>query len=148
MLKKAYTEAAEEEKEAVKQLQEEKLKELRIAKRAESLRKKRKAYARNCNAFLSQPFEYARNQLNPQLSGKLESSKEEVENFLQEVHGKQEERQENSLDDIPEYEEPQVEYNSSLPSWHEFSRKLKKTRNKSAPGPNGVPYYSTKDAPK
>ena len=148
LLKKAYTEAAEEEKEAVKQLQEEKLKELRIAKRAESLRKKRKAYARNCNAFLSQPFEFARNQLDPKLSGKLESSKEEVENFLQEVHGKQEERQENSLDDIPEYEEPQVEYNSSLPSWHEFSRKLKKTRNKSAPGPNGVPYLLYKRCPK
>ena len=148
MLKQAYTEAAEEEKEAVKQLQEDKLKELRLSKRAESFRKKRKAYARNCNAFLSQPFQFARNQLDPKLKGKLESSKKEVENFLQEVHGKHEDVERSSLIDIPEYEEPQVEYNSSLPSWHEFNRKLRKTRNKSAPGPNGVPYLLYKRCPK
>ena len=148
MLKQAYSEAAEEEKEAVKQLQEEKLKELRLAKRAESLRKKRKAFAKNCNAFLSQPFQFARNQLDPKLKGKLESSKEEVESFLQEVHGEKQDVERRCLEDTPEHEEPQVEYDRSVPSWHEFNRKLRKARNKSAPGPNGIPYLLYKRCPK
>ena len=148
MLKQAYSEATEEEKEVAKQLQEEKLKELRLAKRAESLRKKRKTFAKNCNAFLSQPFQFARNQLDPKLNGKLESSKEEVESFLQEVHGEKEEAERRCLEDIPEYEEPKADFDGSVPSWHEFNRKLRKARNKSAPGPNGVPYLLYKRCPK
>ena len=113
MLKQAYLQAAEEEKEAVKQLQDDKLRELRLAKRAESLRKKRKAYAKNCNAFLSQPYQFARDQIDPKLKGKLQSSKEEVENFLQEVHGRQEEGEKSTPEDMPEYEESRVEFDSN-----------------------------------
>ena len=148
MLKEAYSDAKEEEKEAVKQLQEDKLRQLRLTKRAESLRKKRKAYARNCNAFLSQPFQFAKNQIDPKLNGELKSSKERVESFLQEVHGKPEETERTAPGDIPDYDEPEVEFDSSLPSWHEFNSKLKKARNNSAPGPNGVPYLLYKRCPK
>ena len=111
------------------------------------------------------------------MKGRLQSSKEEVENYLQEVHGrkKEEERttpevvqevqsapehlqgRETAPEDLQskgtvpenllEYEEPQVEYDNSLPSWHEFNSKLRKARNKSAPGPNGVPYVVYKSCP-
>ena len=150
-LKQAYLQAAEEEKEGVKRLQEDKLRELRLAKRAESLMKKRKAYAKNCNAFLSQPYQFARDQIDPKLNGKLQSSKEEVENYSQEVHGNQE-KEKSTVEDMPEdlleFDEPQVEFDSSVPSWQEFNTKLRKARNKSAPGPNRVPYLLYKRCPK
>ena len=64
------------------QLQKEKLKELRLAKRAESLRKGRKKFSKNCNDFLSHPFDFARDVVAPKPKGRLESSKETVEQFL------------------------------------------------------------------
>ena len=121
-----------------------------MLKRAESLRKRRKAFAKNCNAFLSAPYQFARDQIDPKLNGTLQSSKEEVEKFLQEVHGNQEMEKstpEDMPEDLVEFDEPQVDFDSSLPSWHEFNNKLRKARNKSAPGPNGVPYLVYKRRP-
>ena len=86
LLKKAVEEAPEHEKEAIKELQSEKLKKLRLAKRAETLRKSRKKYAKNCNEFLSQPYDFARNILSPKPKGEMESSKEDVEKFLEKAH--------------------------------------------------------------
>ena len=57
-LKEAYTNAPEEEKEGIDQLQKEKLKKLRLRKRAESIKQKRKKSSRNCTKFLSQPFDF------------------------------------------------------------------------------------------
>ena len=39
-----------------------------------------------------------------------------------------------------ECREPDVEFDDEPPSWKEFNCLLRKTRNKSAPGPNGIPY--------
>ena len=44
-------------------------------------------------------------------------------------------------------EEPKVSFNLEPPTWSEFQRKLKNTRMKSAPGPNGVPYKVYKKCP-
>ena len=46
-LKKVYTEATQEEKEGIDELQKEKLKMLRLAKRAESLKQGQKKFAAN-----------------------------------------------------------------------------------------------------
>ena len=75
----AYKEAPQEEKDGIQELQGEKLKKLRTAKRAESLRQSRKKFSNNCKSFLSQPYQFARNILSPKPTGDLESSKEEVE---------------------------------------------------------------------
>ena len=45
------------------------------------------------------------------------------------------------------YKEPEVEFDDEPPSWSEFSKRLRKTRNKSAPGPNGIPYVVYKKCP-
>ena len=45
-LKKAYTEAPEEEKQAIKELTNEKLRKLRLQKRAERIRKNRKEFSK------------------------------------------------------------------------------------------------------
>ena len=149
LLKQAYQEADDEKKEAVKQLQEEKLRQLRLAKRAESTRKRRKRFAKNCNEFLSHPFEFAKSVIAPNPKGTLESSKEEVEKHLTKSHSKKENEEEEKSwpEDIVDFEPPEVDYDNSLPTLREFSQKLRKTRNNSAPGPNGVPYLVYKRCP-
>ena len=139
LLKESYKNAREEEKAGIRQLQEGKLKELRLAKRAESLKKGRKKFTRNCNAFMSNPFEFAREVIAQRPKGKMSSSKEETESYLEKAHsnpGKDSEAKE----DFHQYGPPRTEFDDSLPSWKEFNDRIQKARNKSAPGPNGVPY--------
>ena len=50
-MKSVYMEAPEEEKDGIKQLQDEKLRHLRYLKRAESLRKGRKRTKKNVGEF-------------------------------------------------------------------------------------------------
>ena len=102
-------EAPLEEKDAIKQLHYEKLRSLRLAKRAESFRKHRKRFSKNCNDFLNQPYEFARNVISPKPRGKLSSSKDEVEEHLKKAHSDpQREVQREPQEDLWEYEEPKV----------------------------------------
>ena len=140
--------AEEKEKEAIKQLQGDKLQKLRLAKRAETLRKGRKKFSKNCNSFLSQPFEFARNVIAPRPTGNLKSSKNKVEDYLRQTHGRKEEAERTDIpEDMFEYKEPEEQFDNELPSWKEFNSRLRKTRNKSSPGPNGVPYLVYKRCP-
>ena len=45
------------------------------------------------------------------------------------------------------YEQKDVEFDDDPPAYKEFAKKLRKTRSKSAPGPNGVPYLVYKRCP-
>ena len=148
VLKETYKNAPEEEKEAINQLQQEKLKKLRLKKRTESLRQNRKKLSRNCSEFLSQPFDFARKMIAPKPSGEIKSSKADVENHLHNAHSDQRKNEEREItDDLHDYAEPSVEFNNIPPPWGEFSNRLRKTRSKSAPGPNGVPYLVYKRCP-
>ena len=149
LLKNAVRDAPENEKEAIKELQREKLKKLRLAKRAETLRKNRKKFASNCKEFLSQPYNFARNLLSPKPKGDMESSKEEVEKFLEKAHSDPErDKIRERCEDLKEYALPEEDFNDKLPTFNEFAKKLSHTRSKSAPGPNGVPYLVYKRCPK
>ena len=147
-LDKAVTSAPEEEKEGIRELQKEKLRDLRMKKRAENVRKNRQKFKKNCSEFLSQPYDFSRKLINPKPKGQLKSTKEEVESYLQKVHSnpKREEAQ-----DIPEemwkHKEPETAFNNKPPTYAEFTKKLRRTRTKSAPGPNGVPYRVYKRCP-
>ena len=147
-LEKAYKNAPEEEKEAIKQLQQEKLKKLRLKKRTESIKQKRKKLSRNCSEFLSQPFDFARKVIAPKPRGEMKSSKAEVENHLHKAHSDQQKNEKRDItDDLHEFKEPLVELNKSPLQLGDFSKRLRKTRSKSAPGPNGVPYLVYKRCP-
>jgi len=147
-LKETYKNAPEEEKEAINQLQQEKLKNLRLMKRTESLKQNRKKYSKNCSEFLSQPFDFARKNIAPKPKGEMKSSKADVEKQLQDAHGDQSKNEERKIPEyLHEYKEPFVEFNDSPPSLSEFNKHLRKTRSKSAPGPNGVPYLVYKRSP-
>ena len=147
-LKQAYYEAPQEEKKAIQDLQQEKLKQLRLSKRAESLRKNRRKMTKNCNSFLRQPFQFARELINPKPKGNLESSKEEVETFLNKAHSDPE-RNEPLIanDNLCTFTEPDIPLKDHPPTLRELNEKLRKTRSKSAPGPNGVPYVVYKRCP-
>ena len=148
-LKKAVDEAPLEEKSAIKQLHNEKLRSLRLAKRAESLRKHRKKYSKNCKEFLNQPYDFARKVIAPKPKGNLSNSKEEVEEHLKKAHSDpQKDLHREPQEDLWEYDEPKVQFNNDPPSFNEFMKVLRKTRAKSAPGPNGVPYIVYKRCPK
>ena len=132
-LKEAYTNAPEEEKEGIDQLQKEKLKKLRLKKRAESIKQKRKKRSRNCTEFLSQPFDFARNIVAPKPKGEMKSSKAEVEKQLHDAHSDQSKDEEREIaDDLHEYKEPLVELNNDPPSSGQFHKRLRKTRSKSS----------------
>ena len=46
------------------------------------------------------------------------------------------------------YHAVKANFNDKVPSFNEFFKKLRKTRSKSAPGPNGVPYLLYKRCPR
>ena len=125
-----------------------KIKELRLAKRAETMKNNRKKLSKNSSDFLTQPFEFARKTIAPKPTGDLQSSKDEVEAHLRKTHSDESREDKRSIpDDLYKYEEPAVEYNNQPPTWSEFTRRLRRTRSKSAPGPNGVPYLVYKRCP-
>ena len=112
-----------------------------MKKRAESIKQNRKKLSRNCTEFLSQPYDFARNIVAPKPTGEMKSSKDEVEKQLHNAHSDQSKNEERKIaDDLHEYKEPLVELNNIPPSGGEFHKRLRKTRSKSTPGPNGVPY--------
>ena len=146
-LKKAYTEAPPEERGGIQEIQREKLKQLRLAKRAESLRQNRKKFSSNCKAFLTQPYQFARDIWSPKPRGDMGSSKEEVENFLRNAHADSNRQSMEKNDKLLEYPETEEDFDDKAPPYIEFMKKLIKTRSKSAPGPNGVPYLLYKRCP-
>merc|ERR1712142_1268603 len=120
-LKKNYKNAPDEEKEAINQLQDERLKNLRLTKRTESIKQNRKKYSKNCSEFLSQPYDFARKVIAPKPRGMMKSSKAEVEKQLHDAHSDQSKNEEREdPKNLHEYKEPFVEFNDSPPSWGEF----------------------------
>ena len=149
LLKAAVAEAPIEEKDAIKELQKEKLKKLRLAKRAETLKKNRRKYAKNCKEFLSQPYDFARSLLSPKPKGELGDSKEDVEEFLKAAHSDPDrEVTKERCEGLKEFQQAEVQFDDKLPTFNEFRKKLIRTRSNSAPGPNGVPYLVYKRCPK
>lgn len=99
----------------------------------------------NCHKFLSQPLEFARA---PKPKGQLKSSKDDVELHIKKSHSDPEwEKERKITEDLPHYEEPKVNFNNQMPTWGEFKKCLRKTRSKSAPGPNGISYQIYKRCP-
>ena len=147
-LKTAYKEAPDSDKPGIQELNSVKLRQLRLAKRAESLRNQRKKFASNCKEFLSQPYKFSREVIAPKPKGKLESSKEEVEEHLKKAHSsKQGPSEKRPLDDLHQFNDPEYKFDDNVPTFKEFMLKLRKTRSKSAPGPNGVSYIVYKRCP-
>ena len=93
------------------------------------MKKSRKKYTRNCNAFMRNPFEFSREVIAPKPKGKMTSTKEETESYLKEAHSSLE-KESKEREEFHEYGPPGTEFYDSLPSWKEFNDRIKKARNK------------------
>ena len=82
-------------------------------------------------------------------SGKLENSKEEVQEHLRKIHS--DERRERKLEECDKLvppEEPKKQFDESELKFKEVHDVLNKTRATSAPGAHGIQYRVYKNCPK
>ena len=54
------------------------------------MKRNRKKFTKNFSTFLANPFDFAREVIAPKPKGNMQSSKEEVEEYLQTAHNKKE----------------------------------------------------------
>ena len=148
-LRKQFHNASADEKEGLQQLRNIHRERLKSLRNAERTKEKRKEKARKRSAFLANPYKFTKTLLEEEKSGKLESSKEDVESYLRETHSDPEREEPlGTCDRIQPEELPTMPLNSTLPTFKEVQEVTKKARSRSAPGPNGVPYKVYKKCPK
>lgn len=140
-LRKAFREAATEEKPALTEIRDNLRERIKILRRAECHRRNRKRRIKERTDFTKNPFKYLSRLLGDKRSGELKATKEEVEEHLRQVHN--DPRREENLEEMEKLikpAEPTIPFKAEEPSWQEVNTFLKKARAKSAPGPNGIPY--------
>ena len=86
-LSKQYKKATEVEKTALSELRDNNREQLKVARRAERSRRRRKGETeQNKVKITSDPFQFTSRLLGSKGSGELKASKEEVEKYLKEMH--------------------------------------------------------------
>ena len=100
-------------------------------------------------SFFSDPYRYGRSLLDPPKSGELSVEQDKLEEHLFKTYSdalRHESLQERV--DIPAVPLPTSPFCLASPSLEEVRGVVRKARNRSAPGPNGVPYLLYKRCPK
>ena len=100
-------------------------------------------------SFFSDPYRYGRSLLDPPKSGELSVEQDKLEEHLLKTYSdalRHESLQERV--DIPAVPLPTSPFCLVSPSLEEVRGVVRKARNRSAPGPNGVPYLLYKRCPK
>ena len=102
--------------------------------------------ARTC--FVWDPFKYARSLLEEKKSGKLQTTKQELEQHIKDqLSDNLRAKPLGSPGYVPHLPEPSTEFDTSPPRWSEVQQVIERARAASAPGPNGVPYKVLKNCP-
>ncbi|KAK0135126.1 hypothetical protein N1851_029059 [Merluccius polli] len=135
-LAKQFKTAAEAEKPPLAELRHTIRKKLTTLRRAEWHRRRRTERARKRSSFIANPFGFTKRLLGQKRSGRLDCSKEEVDDYLfntlRDPDREQELGPQKALLDIPA---PLVEFNTSKPTWKEVQEVVTSARASSAPGP-------------
>ncbi|XP_077382825.1 5-azacytidine-induced protein 2 isoform X1 [Festucalex cinctus] len=148
-LRKSWRKATQPEKEGLKVLWEEVRQRLSRLRRAERIRKRSQRKQKERASFFKDPFKHARQLLEEKKSGKLETTREQMEQHVK--------RQYSDLlrnvplgtpGYVPQPAPPTTEFNIMPPKLSEVRQAVKKARSSSAPGPNGMPYKLYKNCPK
>ena len=148
-LRGRWRRAEEHERAGLSELREDlrgKLKSLRAAEASYQKKKKRRS-ARN--QFLRNPYGYTSKILGQARSGELECPKEELEHHLQTTHS--DPMRDENMPDAVQLEvptEPEISFNEADIKLSEVQDVVKKSRSKSAPGTNGIPYLVYKRCPR
>ena len=114
----------------------------------EELRLSHESEFANNRRFRKNPDSFARNLLNPPKAGDLKFVEEEANAYFTKTYFDHDRQHlyNNSLN-IPKASIPSIPLDLEPPSFKEFSTILKRCRNGSAPGPNGIPYLVWKRCP-
>ncbi|XP_060082190.1 uncharacterized protein LOC132561508 [Ylistrum balloti] len=149
VLRKQYRKANELERYGLQQLRYDIRTKLTTLQKAERSRESRRVTAKKRAAFIANPCKFTSSLLGGERSGRLQASKEEIEQHLRETHsdaGKNKPLGE--CERIPLEDEPTFQLDEKEPTWKEVFEVVKKARSGSAPGPSGIPYKVYKMCPK
>lgn len=148
-LRKQFKLASTEEKEGIKELTASLREQLIRIRRAERFKKKRKKQEAARAQFIKDPYRFTKSLLGEARSGTLISSKEAVEQSVEEAFS------DPTRDDALEgnhglinIDPPTKSLSIECPSWREVQEVVKHARSSSAPGPSGIPYKVYKKCPK
>ncbi|XP_061925310.1 uncharacterized protein LOC133664585 [Entelurus aequoreus] len=148
-LKFQYKAAGHEERTGLAQLMCILRKKIRILRRAEWHRRRRRERARKRAAFIANPFKFTKDLLGQKRSGKLASSQEDIDQHLKQTYSDPAREQElgecNNLIDPPE---PELQFDMSELQLKEVREVVRRARASSAPGPSGTSYKVYKNCPK
>lgn len=147
-LRRNWRKATSQEKEGLKVLWDEVRQNLARLRRVERIRRRRKRREKERTNFFRDPFKYARQMLDEKRSGKLNVSKEELEQHIKSQYSDSKRTSHlGSPGYVPRPAPPTLPYNSSPPKLREVEEVIRKARSASAPGPNGLPYKLYKNCP-
>ena len=128
-LRKRYMSATEGEKLGLQHLREIQRDRLINLRKAEGFRRRRKARDRTRAAFTSNPYRFSKTLLGGEKSGRLECSKEDIEQYLAEVHS--DPRREEQLGVSPRIcpeDPPTLLLDMKEPTWREIQEVVRKAR--------------------
>ena len=116
--------------------------------RRNEIRKKKKEDRKEQERFRKNPYEYSKKLLDEQVKGNPTFTKEDADRFFKnEYSDKERGVLYQKLEGLPEAPEPEFSFTMDKLCRADFDKKLKNRRNKSSPGPNGVPYVVYKRCP-
>ena len=147
-LKRRYRKSSPTERPGLSQLRDTVRTQLKSLRKAENTRNKARKRTKKRLAFTANPYKFARNLLDKEQSGTLETPVEEVERYLQETHS--DPSRDVVLGDCERIEPaapPDTELLTTEPTFGEVKEVIKKARFGSAPGPNAIPYKVYKMCP-
>ena len=147
-VKRQYRKAKEEEKVGLQQLRSTLREKLSTLNKAEQTRQRKRKRERQRARFIQNPYQFSKDILDNERSGTLESSMEDIEQHLRNVHS--DPSREVPLGDCSRLEPedpPETPLDTKEPSLSEVQHVVKKARTGSAPGPNGIPYRVYKMCP-
>lgn len=148
LLKQQWRKALEEEKEGINLLQAENTSRLSTLRRAENLRRRRKSKEHARSSFFKDPFKFVKSLFTKEKSGKLKTSRKDLEAHLKRTHTDSHRGKQRTLpSDMPPIHPPEHQLDVDPPKWSEVERTVRRGRAASSPGPNGVPYRLYKNAP-
>ncbi len=124
-LKKQWRKTPEEEEEGINQLQAEIKNRLSTLRRAENLRRRRKMKEQARSNFFKDPYKFAKSLFTKDKSGKLKTSKKDLEAYLKQNHtDSQRCGQINLPPDMPPIHSPEHQLDISPPKWSEVETKI------------------------
>ena len=122
---------------------------LKVLRKAERLRRKRKQHVRERNKFYEDPFRFMKSLFSQAKSGVLKVARQELEEHLRRTYsGSDRNRDLTWVENLVRPTEPGVPFDLSPPHRKEVDDFIEKARSASASGPNGVPYRVLKSCPK